>query len=108
MCDVTICQVVGEPCKEAWEILPLKIADVSRVTRLDPVYGKLLNTVRNDGLDSGDRDLIKFNGVFANIHIADEVLYLGARVVIPTPLQADLLDELHFTHIGATKMKETV
>ena len=47
--DVTICQVVGESRSEAWDILPLCIADVSRVTRLDPVYGKLLNAVRSGG-----------------------------------------------------------
>ena len=34
---ITVYQVVGEPCKEAWEVIPLCIADVSRVTRLDSV-----------------------------------------------------------------------
>ena len=108
VCDVTICQVVGEPCKEAWEVLPLGIADVSRVTRLDRVYGKLFNAVRSGNLDSHDKDISKFNGVFSSLYIADEVLYFGSRVVIPTPLQAGLLEELHFTNIGASKMKETV
>ena len=35
-------------------------------------------------------------------------MYFGARVVIPSNQQARLLEKLHFTHIGAVKMKETV
>ena len=71
VCDVTICQVVGEPCKEIWEILPLSIADVSRVTRLDCVYGKLFNSVRYGNLDSNDKDLSKFNEVFSSMYITN-------------------------------------
>ena len=99
---------MGEPCKQAWEILPLTITDVSKATRLDPVYGKLFNSVRSGNLDTTDKDISRFNGVFSNLYIEDEVLYFGTRVVIPTKLQASLLDELHFSHIGALKMKNTV
>ena len=90
--EVTISQVVGEPCKQAWEILPLTITDVSKATRLDPVYGKLFNSVRSGNLDTTDKDISRFNGVFSNLYIEDEVLYFGTRVVIPTKLQASLLN----------------
>ena len=46
VCEVTVAQIVGEPCKEAWEVLLLSTADVSRGTREDRVYGKLYNAVR--------------------------------------------------------------
>ena len=49
--DVTVSQVVGEPCKEAWEVLPLCIADVSRVTRLDRVLCQIVQ--RSEERQSG-------------------------------------------------------
>ena len=108
MYDVTVAQVVGESCKEAWEVLPLDIRDVAKATREDRIFGKLFNAVRCGNLDSKDKELSKFTGVFSDLYIGDEVLYFGTRVVIPTVQQARLLDELHFSHIGAVKMKETV
>ena len=90
------------------EVLPLSITDVKRATREDPVFGKLFNAVRCGQLDSGDKDLARFSGVFSNLYIGDEVLYFGTRVVIPTVQQQGLLEELHFSHIGTTKMKETI
>ena len=81
--EVTISQVVGEPCKQAWEILPLTITDVAKATRLDPVYGKLFNAVRSGNLDTTDNDISKFNGVFTNLYIGNEVLYFGTIVVTP-------------------------
>ena len=89
-------------------MLPLDISDVAKATREDKVYGKLFNTVRCGNLDSKDKDLSKFTGVFLDLYIENEVLYFGTRVVIPTVQHARLLDELHFSHIGAVKMKETV
>ena len=88
--DVTVSQIVGEPCRATWDVLPLTIADVSKATRLDPVYGKLFNSVRSGNLDSSDKDLSKFSGMFSSIYIGDEVLYFGKRVEIPTKQQANL------------------
>ena len=106
--EVTISQLMEEPSKEAWEILPLTINDVSKATRVDPIYGKLFNAVRCGSLDTTDKDVSRFNGIFSNLYIEEEVLYFGTRIVIPTKLQEGLLEELHFSHIGAVKMKNTV
>ena len=106
--EITISQVIGEPSREVWDILPLTVADVAKATREDPVYGKLYNAVRSGNLDITDKDLSKFNGTFSSLYIGDEALYFGTRIVIPTCQQASLLGELHMTHIGASKMKETV
>ena len=108
MVDITIAQVVGETPKEAWDVLPISISDVAKATREDRQYGKLLNAVRSGNLDEKDPDLKKFSGVYSGLHIENEVLYFGSRVVIPTVQHERLLWELHITHIGAVKMKETV
>ena len=39
--DITISQIVGENRTEAWDILPLTVADVAKATREDKVYSKL-------------------------------------------------------------------
>ena len=106
-CDVTISQLVGGACGP-WDMLPLTIADVARATRKDKVYGKLYNSVRSGVLDGKDKDQGKFAGVFDNLHIEEEVLYFGVRVVIPSCQQQRMLDELHMSHIGIVKMKEIV
>ena len=108
VCDITTAQVVGEARKEAWDVLPLDISDVARATREHKTFGKLYNAVRCGNLNSKDKDLSRFTGVFSNLYIEDEVLYFGTRVVIPTVQQARLLEELHFSHIGVVKMKEMV
>ena len=108
MASVSISQVIGETPKEAWDILPLTISDVAKATRKSRQYGKLFNAVRSGTLDNKDPDLKKFNGVFQQLYIEDEVIYFGSRVVIPTVQQLRLLTELHYSHIGIVKMKETV
>ena len=106
--SVSISQVIGETPKVAWDILPLTIKDVAKATREDRQYGKLYNAVRSGVLDNKDPDLKKFNGVFEQLYIEDEVIYFGSRVVIPTVQHLRLLTELHYSHIGVVKMKETV
>ena len=60
--EVTVSQVVGEPCREAWDVLPLTIADVSKATRVDPVYGKLFNAVRSGNLADVPKSVTSANG----------------------------------------------
>ena len=108
MASITISQIVGEEPKEAWDILPLTIKDVATATRNSRQYGKLYNAVRSGILDHKDPDLKKFSGVFQQLYIEDEVIYFGSRVVIPTNQQLRLLTELHYSHIGVVRMKETV
>ena len=35
-----------------------------------------------------------------------DILFKGNRVVVPTSLQPAVLNELHYSHIGITKMKQ--
>ena len=88
--------------------MPLNIKDVARATCEDKKYGKLFIAVPSGRLDHKDPDVSKFSGIFEQLYIEDEVLYFGSRVVIPTVQHLRLLAELHYTHIGVVKMKETV
>ena len=60
--EVTISQIVGESGKEAWDILPLSIADVAKATCEDRVYGKLYNAVRTGNLNTEDPDVTNSMG----------------------------------------------
>ena len=84
------------------------VEDVAKATREDRIYGKLFNAVRSGVLDKKDKELEKFAGVFDNLHIEEEVIFYGSRVVIPGRQQQRMLDELHFSHIGIVKMKDVV
>ena len=101
-------QEIGQNPLCAWDILPLTSKDIAKATREDVVYGKLLNAIRVGALDHSDPSLKKFGGVFNELYIDNDVIHFGARVVIPTVQQPRLLQELHYSHIGIVKMKDTV
>ena len=108
--NVSIAQVVGDVPKAAWDILPLTIKEVAEATRTDKVYSKLYKAIKAGVLNKNDKDVSKFNGVFDQLYIEDEVIYFGTRVVIPTVHHQRLMQELHLhcTHVGVSKMKQTV
>ena len=106
-CEVSICSIVGNPITDPWNTLPVSVKDVAKVTREDRVYGKLLQSVRAGQLDNGDGNLKQFVSIFQDLHIEQDVIFFGSRIVIPTALQDKLLQELHQTHMSAVKMKET-
>merc|ERR1712055_331428 len=93
--------------KDPWDVLPVTAKDVATATRDDRVYGKLLNAVRSGHVNPQDADLKPFSSLLHDFHIEQDVLFFGARIIVPTVLQARLLEELHQTHMGAAKMKET-
>merc|ERR1711888_366078 len=96
VCDVTVSQLVGAVAASGggspWDMLPLTCQDIAKATREDPVYGKLFRAVRAGAMDSKDKDLSKFAGVFDQLYIEEEVLFYGSRVVIPTRQQHRMLD----------------
>ena len=106
-CDVAICSIVGKPIDDPWNTLPVTVKDVAKVTCDDKVYGKLLQSVREGQLDNSDGDLKQFVSIFQDLHIEQDVIFFGSRIVVPTGLQDQLLQELHQTHMSAVKMKET-
>ena len=85
----------------------MSVKDVAKVTREDKIYGKLLQSVCVGQLDNSDVNLKQFVSIFQDLHIEQDVFFFGSRIVIPTALQDQLLQELHQTHMSAVKMKET-
>ena len=106
--EISVSKVIGSMPNEAWDILPLTLEEVATKTREDKLYGRLLKSAEAGVLDNNDKELRRFSGVFDDLYIEDGVVYFGSRVVIPTCQQARLLEELHFIHIGAVRMKYTV
>ncbi|CAL4075716.1 unnamed protein product [Meganyctiphanes norvegica] len=104
--QVSISSILGSTM-DPWNVLPVTAKDVATATRDDRVYGKLLNAVRAGQANLQDADLKPFASMLADFHIEQDVLFYGARIIIPTMLQTRLLEELHQTHMGAAKMKET-
>ena len=105
--QVCISSILGGPTTDPWNVLPVSVKDVAKATRDDRVYGKLLNAVRTGQANLQDADLKPFISMLDDFHIEQDTLFYGARIIIPTVLQTRLLDELHQTHMGAAKMKET-
>ena len=104
----TIHQVVGDSPVAAWDIIPLSVKEVADATNNCKIYGKLFRAVRAGNLDTKDKDISKFNGVFDSLYIENGVLHLGTRIVIPQIFHDRLLNELHCSHIGVTSMKKIV
>ena len=102
---VSICKVLGSPSTAAWDIVPVSVEDVAKATREDKVYSKLLAAVCTGHLDKNDNDLKPFASLFYDLHIEQDVVFHGHRIVVPTRLQDKLLFELHMTHPGIVKMK---
>ena len=62
--NASIAQLVGDVPAAAWDILPLTMKEVAEATKVDKVYGKLYRAVKSGVLNTKDKDLGKFNGVF--------------------------------------------
>ncbi|CAL4089219.1 unnamed protein product, partial [Meganyctiphanes norvegica] len=104
--EVTINRVVGDAPTAAWDILPLTVKEVAKATREDRVYGKLLAAVRSGVLQKDDLELKPFVSLFDDLYIEQDVIFHGARLLVPSKQQQRLLHELHQTHIGIVTMKE--
>ena len=70
--------------KAIWDILPLTMKEVADTTKVDKVYGKLYSAIKAGVLNTTDKDISKFIGVFEQLYIKDDVIHFGTRVVIPT------------------------
>ena len=91
----TISQVVGDSTVVAWDLVPLNITDVAAATKTCKIFGKLYRAVKLGTLDKNDKDLTKFQGVFDNLYIQNEVIHFGSRICIPPKYHERLLTELH-------------
>lgn len=62
-------------------------------TRKDKELNNLIEQMKNERVQT-------------DFLLDDDVLYKGHRIVIPKAVQSEILNELHSTHLGVTKMKQ--
>ncbi|XP_054259669.1 uncharacterized protein K02A2.6-like [Macrosteles quadrilineatus] len=88
---------VNQICESSIEVistLNLTHETIQEETRNDPNLSKLLKELRQNQSEDSE------------FTISDDIIFRGSRVVIPASLQDSVLQELHDTHIGSTKMKQ--
>ena len=82
-------------------------------TSKDPLMTKLMVELTKVG-GSGSRcsdvtwdgELSEFKPIKDNLHVHDDILYYGHRIVIPETLRNETLNILHSAHQGITGMKD--
>ena len=78
---------------------------VARETRRDPVLGRVLNFVRHGWPGETEEEFRAYKQRQDELSTDFDCVLWGGRTVIPTRLQAAVLQELHEEHIGVAKMK---
>ena len=82
---------------------PLTSADVKLHTSRDPVMSKVLELIYNGWKVNRE---IKLQPYFSRRdQLSNQCLLWGSRVIIPTALRPKLLEQLHQSHPGITRMK---
>ena len=88
-----------------FDVLPVTADQVRQATRQDPTLAAVFNAVQ-----SGDFSDCASHQSFISrrneLTTHQGCVLWGARVVVPTKLQAQVLRELHGTHCGVVRMKE--
>lgn len=82
--------------------LKINFKSLREETCKDKELVQILYKLRNNK----DKPAIKQDEIESEYTIDSDVLFRGQRVVIPTTLQPYVLQELHSTHLGITKMKQ--
>ena len=88
--------------------IPLTATKIKLQTERDTVLSKVKRYTQSgwpDTLDTEDADLKPFHNRRNELSLEDNVLLWGNRVVIPFCFQSRVLDVLHSTHIGISRMK---
>ena len=88
--------------------ISLTTAKIKLQTERDAVLSKVKRYTQSgwpESLDTDDADLKPFHNRRNELSLEDNVLLWGNRVVIPFCFQSRVLDVLHSTHIGISRMK---
>ena len=89
------------------EAIPITSQAVKCATRKDKVLSKVLHYTRNGWPTQIPEPLKPFSTRRLEITVEAGCLLWGVRIIIPAPLQSQLLKELHHGHPGISKMKAT-
>ena len=102
-----LCYQVEEVAALSLEGIPLTETVIAKSTRDDPIYGKILDTVKSGEWRniSNDKTEELFKKVKDSLSVVSGCIMHGNKVVVPPKHQGRLLEELHETHMGVVKMK---
>ena len=87
------------------EHLPITAAQVRHATQKDPILQRVLQFVQQGWPSEVNSELTPFRNRAQELCVEDNCLLWGARVIVPTELRQRVLEELHDTHPGITRMK---
>ena len=85
--------------------LPITATDIQRETRQDSVLSKVVTYVQTGWPAAVSPELKPFKSRETELGLEGGCLMWGSRVVIPTKLHAIVLDSLHESHPGISRMK---
>ena len=85
--------------------LPVTSDQIKKATSRDPILSKVLQQVVNGWKPCDDPELTPYYTRRNELSTWDECVMWGMRVVVPSKLQDQVLDELHEGHLGVVKMK---
>lgn len=81
---------------------------IKKATRSDPIISKIVDYVSNDNWPNDSNknsNILPYYKRKNELTIEQNVLMWGYRVIIPAKFRNKLLDQLHESHQGTTKMK---
>ena len=90
------------------ESIPLTVTDLRKSTEKDQVLSRVVNLVHRgwaENISDVLSDCISYYRRQTELSLLDGCLLWGTRVIIPTKLRAQALEELHHAHPGVVKMK---
>jgi transposase InsO family protein len=89
------------------EDMPVREDKLRQQTARDPLLTRIIDYLRNDSWPTKlDETLLAYFKKRHELSCDRGLLLWGGRVVVPSPFQQHVLEELHAGHIGSTHMKQ--
>ena len=92
-------------------IAPLKMDELKKETASDPVLAKLITTINNgwhESLKETDPDLQVFFNFREQLIVQYDIVFKGEKIVVPSTLRSDYLNQIHQGYPGLEAMKNRV
>lgn len=87
------------------ENMPVDAAKIKKKTRKDNILSKVYMYTKDGWPNSVSKELQPFASRATEINIENNVLMWGYRIIIPDKCKRALLEEIHGTNLGMSKMK---
>ena len=87
------------------EALPIDVSALSAATKADPVLSVVLKFLRTGWPSAVPNEILPYWHKREDLSVEGDCLLRGTRVIIPTSLRPQILQELHQGHPGIVRMK---